>query len=168
MILIWVGGEHMFSDRSLSEFLSEAFFKPYMISPKWTFFSLLFLSSPSQLLNYCSVKPLFLMEDIDIGIGWKEAWELLIEVVVSSFLLCNRSLGDLYLSSFPGSTTKQKFPNCGMHAQEVQIPLDCWKWKGAGRGREEREDFCVYKWRIQFTSCKFLRVAFCFTTSPCN
>lgn len=45
MILNWVGGEDVFSCRSLSEFLSEAFFKPYVIFPKWTFFFLLFFSS---------------------------------------------------------------------------------------------------------------------------
>lgn len=39
----------MFSERSLSEFLRETFFKPCVISPKWIFFSPHFFPHPSTL-----------------------------------------------------------------------------------------------------------------------
>lgn len=133
VILNWVGREHMFFCRRLSEFLSKAFLKLYVISPKWTFFSPFFLSSPVNSWTTAMSNNCFLMGDFYVGIGWKKAWELLIKPVVSTFL-CIKSLGDLYLSRFSGWITEQKFSKGSVHAQDAPIPLVCGKWKGQGRG----------------------------------
>lgn len=127
---------------SLREAYQNSWVRPFS-NPMWFppsgYFFLSFSFLSPQLLNYCYVKQHFLTGDFYFGIVLKKAWELLKKVVVSN-VLCIRSLGFLYLSRFPSWTAEQVL-KLSMHAQEVQIPLACWKWKG--EGREERWFWCL-------------------------